>query len=363
MLWGKTDFIKKHFKMNLHDWIIFFLVMLGTSSVCMILQNISNSDFHVPMIFVLGVLVISLMTEGYFYGIFGALISVFAVNWAFTYPYFKMNFSIYGYPLTFMTMLTVGVATSTLMSMVKEQEKLRHESEKERMRANLLRAISHDLRTPLTSISGSISAVLENGTIISEEERKELLSDARKDADWLCKMVENLLSITRINGDNTTIKKENEVLEEVLSEAVYNFKKKNPGIDVSVTVPDDLIFVPMDAMLIEQLIINLLDNAVIHGVTTSKIKINAVTGAEYATVTVANDGKKINDRILNHLFDGTLQTKDEADNTRSMGIGLLVCKTIVAAHGGDITAQNLNDNWVSFTFTLKLGGENNYNPR
>lgn len=352
----KKDFFKTHFKMNKKDWLIFFTIIFATSAICMLLQNLSDSDFHVPLIFVLAVFIISLVTDGYFYGIFSAFLSVFAVNWAFTYPYFQMNFSIYGYPLTFMTMFTVGVATSTLTSRIKEQEKIKRESEQEKMRANLLRAISHDLRTPLTSISGAISAVIESNSALTEQESIELLLDAKKDSEWLCRMVENLLSITRINGDNTEIKKEDEILEEVLSEAVLIFKKKNPDIEVSVSVPETMLFVPMDAMLVEQLLINLMDNAALHGVHTTKIKINAVISDEYVTVTVLNNGRSIDQNTINHLFDGALQTKDAADNTRSMGIGLLVCRTIVEAHGGTIKAENLPNGWVSFLFTLKLGG-------
>ena len=351
---------KKYFPMRAKDWGIFCFIISVTSGICLFLQNISDSDFHVPMIFVLAVLIISLMTDGYFYGVFAAVLSVLAVNWAFTYPYFQMNFLIYGYPLTFLTMLTVGIATSTLTSRVKEQERIRRESEKDKMRANLLRAISHDLRTPLTSISGSISAVLENGNTLSHCESIDLLEDAKQDADWLCRMVENLLSITRLNGEEMKIKKEPEILEEVLSEAVLNFKKKNSNIQVSVSVPDILLFVPMDAMLVEQLLINLLDNAVSHGENTSKIKITARSENDYAVINVSNNGKSIEENTLKHLFDGTLQANDSADKTRSMGIGLLVCRTIVEAHEGIIFAENLSDGWVSFTFTLKLGGESNY---
>ena len=255
-----------------------------------------------------------------------------------------------------MTMLAVGFAVSTLTSRVKEQERIRLESEKEKMRANLLRAISHDLRTPLTSISGSISAVLESGGSLDGTQCTELLQDAKKDADWLCRMVENLLSITRISGDEVRgIQKEDEALEEVLSEVVLNFRKKNPDIEVSVTVPDTLLFVPMDAMLIEQVVLNLLDNAVSHGKTTSKIRINASAGSEYVTITVADNGKGIDTAVMKHLFDGSLQlrSRETADNSRSMGIGLLLCRTIVEAHGGQIGACNLPGGGASFTFTLR----------
>ena len=224
------------------------------------------------------------------------------------------------------------------------------------MRANLLRSISHDLRTPLTSISGSISAVLENGGSLGETQCKELLQDAKGDADWLCRMVENLLSITRISGDDVRgIQKEDEALEEVLSEVVLNVRKKNPDVEVSVTVPDTLLFVPMDAMLIEQVVLNLLDNAVSHGKTTSKIRINASAGSEYATITVSDNGRGIEPAVMKHLFDGSLQlrSRETADNSRSMGIGLLLCRTIVEAHGGQISACNLPGGGASFTFTLR----------
>ena len=347
--------VKKFFPMCLRDWCVFFATMGTTSAVCLALWGVSSSDVHVPMIFVLAVLIISLLTDGYFYGALAALISVVGVNWAFTYPYFKLDFSIYGYPLTFMTMLAVGIAASTLTSRVKEQERIKRESEKEKMRANLLRAISHDLRTPLTAISGSISAVLESSGLDAEQ-CTELLQDAKNDADWLCRMVENLLSITRISGDDVRgIQKEDEALEEVLSEAVLNFRKKNPDIEVSVTVPEMLLMVPMDAMLIEQVVLNLMDNAASHGGTTSKIRINASAGSEYASITVSDNGQGIEPAAMKHLFDGTLQLRgrDSADKSRSMGIGLLLCRTIVEAHGGQISAENLPGGGAAFTFTLR----------
>lgn len=355
-------FCKKFFPICVKDWVVFGVTILVTSAFCLVLKDVSDSDFHVPLIFVLAVLVISLLTDGYFYGCFAALLSVFAVNWAFTFPYFKMDFSIYGYPLTFMTMLTVGVATSMLTSRVREQEKLRMESEKEKMRANLLRAISHDLRTPLTAISGSINAVLEDGKNLGDTECKELLTDAKQDAEWLYRMVENLLSITKISGEEMqNINKQPEILEEVFSEAVVNFKKRNPNISVSVTVPEALIFVPMDAMLIEQVLFNLMDNSVHHGVSTTHIKIAAVLGSDHVNIMVCDNGRGIDSNILPHLFDESFKLDASNDKTRGMGIGLLVCRTIVQAHGGSISARNLSSGGACFSFTLELGGEDNYN--
>ena len=111
----------------------------------------------------------------------------------------------------------------------------------------------------------------------------------------------------------------------------------------------------MDAMLIEQVVLNLLDNAVSHGKTTSKIRINASAGSEYVTITVADNGKGIDTAVMKHLFDGSLQlrSRETADNSRSMGIGLLLCRTIVEAHGGQISACNLPGGGASFTFTLR----------
>ena len=154
------------------------------------------------------------------------------------------------------------------------------------------------------------------------------------------------------------ITKNDEILEEVLSEAVMAFKKRHDDVPVSVSVPETMIFLPMDAMLIEQVLINLMDNAVVHGGNVSQIKINAREEDGKAIVSVADNGRGIDAETLPHLFDGSLQLSGNksADTTRSMGIGLSVCKTIVAAHGGDIYAENLPEGGAMFTFTLPLGG-------
>ena len=339
-------------------WLIFLLTLGAASAICALLQRITSSDVHVPMIFVLAVLIVSLSTDGYFYGILAAIVSVIGVNYAFTYPYMKLDFSVYGYPLTFMTMLAVGFACSTLASRVRMQEQLRIETERERMRANLLRALSHDLRTPLTSISGSIATVLDEGEALSPDTKRELLAGAKRDAEWLCRMVENLLSVTRISGESSGLVKSEELLEEVLSEAVQRFRKRPDAVPVSVSVPEEALLIPMDAMLIEQVLMNLMDNAVTHGGNVTQIEIEAANRGDHVTVSVRDNGQGIEEAILPHLFDGSLPLSggSRSDGSRFMGIGLSVCRTVVEAHGGEIRAENAPEGGAVFRFTLPTGG-------
>lgn len=346
-----------YFRLYPGGWLVLALALGAASVLCYFLRKIALSDVYVPMIFVLAVLVVSLCTDGFFYGILAAAVSVLGVNYAFTFPYMKLDFSIYGYPLTFLTMLAVGVAVSALTTRLKAQERLRTESEKEKIRANLLRAISHDLRTPLTAISGSIAAVLDEDTTLTREQQRSLLLDARHDADWLCRMVENILSITRIgDGNDSSITLSDEVLEEVLGEAVQTFRKRRSDIAVSVTVPEEVVILPMDAMLIEQVLLNLMDNAAIHGRTTTRIQITAAPVKNGVAIAVRDDGQGIDPAILPRLFDGHLPSsaRGVVDNTRSMGIGLSVCRTIAEAHNGSITAENDPGGGAVFTLTLPI---------
>ena len=358
--------LKIYAPLSLKGWLVYLLSMGIASLLCIMLQQVSTSDVHVPIIFVLVVLVVSLLTEGYFYGILAALTSVVAVNYAFTAPYMQIDFTPYGYPLTFMTMLAVGVAVSALMTRVQKQEKLRLESEREKLRANLLRGMSHDLRTPLTGISGSISAVLENADYLTEEQKRELLEGAKEDAEWLCRMVENLLSVTRITDDSVgALQTQDEVLEEIIGAAVLSFRKRNPEISVEVTVPDSVLMARMDPVLIQQVMQNLLENAVIHGKTTTSISVDANAEHGKAVVSVRDNGIGIEPARLEHLFDGALPfngQQQNADRSRSLGIGLSVCRAILQAHGGSISACNPLEGGACFTFTLPLGGSCVENP-
>ena len=342
-------------KRTLRNILITLTILAAATVICFFLQQSVGTEAHAPLLFVLAVLFISRFTDGYGYGIFSAMAAVIAVNYIFTYPYFAFNFTITGYPLTFLVMLAVALSVSALTTQIKNQEKIRLESEKEKMRANLLRAVSHDIRTPLTSIAGSASVILENQDALSQDKVMELVANIKEEAQWLVRMVENLLSITRMNAENAKIDKQEELAEEVISAAVSKFKKRFPGIETEVHVPDEILLVPMDATLIEQVLVNLLENSVIHGRTTSRIRIQVSKQEETAVFSVEDNGEGIEESVLPVIFDGNLVARGESsDNKRNMGIGLSVCKSIIKAHRGNMRAENREEGGARMIFTLPM---------
>ena len=324
---------------------VLFLV-LGTLLAQLLnaaLVNITNISF----LYVLVVVFIARYTTSYLYGIIGSLLSIVCINFFFTYPYMHLNFTMDGYPFAFLVMLIVSFVTSATTTNLKKQARILAEREKElaaadneKTRANLLRAISHDLRTPLTSIIGSANLYLENGAMMQEAEKFTLIHNIQEDANWLLNMVENILSVTRINTADAKVTKTAEPVEEVVSEAVIRLKKRITDADIHVKVPDDFLMIPMDAMLIEQVIINLLENAIIHSRSEKPIDCFVTCDERYVTFHVRDYGIGIPEDKLATIFDGT-GSSSNSDSSRGMGIGLSICKTIVAAHDGTITACNI----------------------
>jgi two-component system sensor histidine kinase KdpD len=332
--------------------------------LCGVLSLFGRSDTHALLIFILTVLIVSRLTEGYFYGILTSFIALFGINYVFTYPYFAFDFTLSGYPLTFCTMLVVSLITSALTTRIKQQEKLQIETEKEALRSNLLRAISHDLRTPLTSIVGASAILLENEKELAGEQQRVLLKEIRDEASWLVRMVENLLSATRMAGE-TVISKQPEALEELIGFTVQKFRKNYPGIPLHVSIPDELVFIPVDVILIEQVLVNLLENAAIHGKNLTGVALSVTlekekAGGGEAVFSVENDGVWIDEALIPHLFDGYGMwsgERRESDGGRGMRIGLSVCAAILKVHGGEISAENLPAGGVRFRFSLPLNGE------
>lgn len=340
--------------------------------VMMVLATIASKGFFhysknttsVAIIYVLVVMLVARYTTGYVPGILASVVGVICVNYVFTYPYMHLNFTIDGYPITFMGMIVVSLITSTLTTQFKrqsqilnEREKLLMEAEKETMRANLLRAVSHDLRTPLTSIIGMADTYLEQGDRLTEEEKSDMVKGINEDANWLLNMVENLLSVTRIRVGDTKVATNPEPLEEVVSEAVLRLRKRLPQANVRVKVPEEFLMVPMDAVLIEQVIMNLLENSVYHSGVETAIDCFVEKAGDHVEFHIRDYGKGIDPERLSTIFDGTgLDNNRSGDSHKGMGIGLTICKTIINAHRGTIRALN-HERGAEFIFTLPLGEE------
>lgn len=353
----KNSFLSRFFPFSLRDTLTTCVIFSCAVTSCIILQKVSSSsDGFASPVFVLAVLLVSRFTTGYLFGITASILGVICVNFIFTYPYWAVNFTLAGYPLTSLVFLATSIMTCALTTQARQSERLRAENEKEKMRANLLRSVSHDIRTPLTSIVGSTSVMLEDPALPGPE-RRELLLDIKNEAQWLIRIVENLLSITRIGDTQASITKEAQAAEEVLGETARKFRKRFPNISVSVAVPDDLLMVPMDVILIEQVLSNLLENAVTHGKTTTHIRLAVQDEGSFALFTVQDNGQGISEKELPTLFDGTLKHSEtvSGDGKRNMGLGLSVCLAIVRAHGGTMDAKNLPSGAeISFRLPLSI---------
>ncbi len=329
-------------------------VILCAFGLNFLIHNRFRTQTLTPMVFVLGVFLVSRWTQGYFWGIAASLLSVLAVNWAFTHPYWAFDLISPECVSAAIVMLVVAVMTSTLTTRLKQQEKLKAEAEKERMRGNLLRAVSHDLRTPLTAIYGSCSAMMENYDELSREKQLKLLSEVCADAQWLNRMVENLLSVTRVDADRVRLSKNSTVLEELVDALLVKFHKHYPSQKVRVRIPEEFVSIPMDAVLIEQVLMNLLENAVFHARGMQNLWLSVHISGSRAVFTVCDDGCGIPAERLPDLFTGLLGSSAPDSGRGNMGIGLSVCDTIIKAHGGKMEAENRPEGGALFRFALEM---------
>ena len=341
------------------DWLRTIALMATATAISWFFFKIMhNPTSNIAQVYSLAVFLVARFTTGYIYGLVASLIGVICVNFLFTYPFFQLDFFMAGYPITFIAMFTISSITSALTSNMKvqakilsERDKMLMEAEKEKMRANLLRAISHDLRTPLTSIIGSSTVYLENEGRLTNPEKNDLVSHILEDSNWLLNMVENLLSVTRINNETARVTKSTEPVEEVLAEAVTRLRKRLPNAKINVKVPEEFLMIPMDAVLIEQVLINLMENAIVHSNSTEPAECFVDSTDTEVTFHVKDYGIGISPEKLTTIFDGSTTTSTSTDGRKGMGIGLSICKTIISAHGGTIHARN-HSHGAEFYFSL-----------
>ena len=371
---------KEHFHKNeethrklreiLKDSSIMLMVMIWATIFAFMVDKASINNGNIFSIYMLAIIFIAFRTEKYIFSVMSSIITVLLINYFFTAPYSAFDFTLKGYPISFLTLFIIAILASvitakfkkqvnlTIESQRKEKEALKEkqevivESEKEKMRGNLLRAISHDLRTPLTAILGSAS-VIRDSENISEETIKELADGIYNDSNWLIRMVENLLYVTRISGEGTKLKKAEEVVEEIVGEAVGRVKHKYPEADIKIKIPDELLIVPMDSMLIEQVLINLIENSLKYAEDNSRVWVDVWENDGKVYFKVSDRGKGIPESMMKNLFNMGKANQDTR-NSRGMGIGLCLCKSIINSHGGNIEAENNEYGGASFTFWLNI---------
>lgn len=235
-----------------------------------------------------------------------------------------------------------------------EKEKNAVIAKNEQLRADLLRAISHDLRTPLCSISGNADMLLSNGKYLDEGTRRQIYTDIYDDAEWLTGVVENLLSITRLNDGRLKFKFTDQLMDEVIAEALRHISRKHDDYKI-ITECEDLLLTRMDVRLIIQVLVNLVDNAIKYTPSGSTITIRALKKNEKAWISVEDNGPGISDEIKPHIFEMFFTGRNNiADSQRSLGLGLALCQSIVEAHGGKMELEDNDPHGCIFSFALPL---------
>jgi len=238
---------------------------------------------------------------------------------------------------------------------VREKEAAAVLAESEQLRANLLRSISHDLRTPLTSISGNASNLMANGNSFDEETKVQMYADIYHDSMWLIELVENLLYATRIEEGRMMLHTSAELLSEIVEAAVLRIRRKASDHSLTVFHTDDLLLVNADANLVVQVVTNIIDNAVKYTPAGSSISIKTKRVGTMAEIQIADTGNGISEKDKQHIFDKFYcGDHNVADKRRSLGLGLFLCKAIIEAHGGAISVSDNQPQGAVFTFTLPL---------
>ncbi len=240
-----------------------------------------------------------------------------------------------------------------------KQEETQIQIQRERLRSDMLRTISHDLRTPLTGIMGSASTITDNYDSISDEVKKGLLKNIYDDASWLCELVENILSMTRFEEGKLKLNIGQEAAEEIVAQAIGHVKERASGYTISTVMPSDNILLEVDGVLITQVLVNLIGNAINYTPEGSEITVSLLRQEDGICFEVRDNGPGVSEDILPHVFERFYTRQENAfGSRRGAGLGLSLCKSIVEAHGGKIAISNVEPHGTSVKFCIPEKGEN-----
>ena len=329
------------------------------------------ADADIIMLYIIAVLVISIFTSKMYFCLISSFVGVVLFNCFFTYPEFSLSVHDAGYLVTFVTMFITAFIAGTLANKLKrniliaeqnarEKEEAALLAQNEQLRANMLRSISHDLRTPLTSISGNASTLISGGDTLDESTRQQIYTDIYSESMWLIEMVENLLYATRIEDGRMQLNISVEILDDIVQEAVRHTKRTYPKRNIIVDMYDEIIPVMADANLIVQVIVNLMDNAVKYSDEDSDVTVSVRReNAHTVVISVSDHGTGISDEEKEKVFDMFYTGGSRSsDSRRSLGLGLALCRSIITSHGGTISVSDNIPNGTVVSFTLPIGEVN-----
>jgi two-component system sensor histidine kinase KdpD len=348
----------ERWKSDLTDILKSIMILAIATGIGFLFRQINLTEANIIMVYLLSVMMIAVVTRKRCYSIISSVASVLIFNYFFTVPYFTLKAYSDDYPVTFLTMFLCSFITNSLVIQVREQTKQASEAksraENERLRSNLLRSISHDLRTPLTSISGNAAILLANADDMDRENRRHLYTNIYDDALWLIRLVENLLAVTRFENGTMELHWSVELVDDVVREALQHVNHKDDTRKIIMKESDNFLMAKIDAHLIMQVVINLVDNAIKYTPSDSEIHISVTDHGKMLQVEIADNGPGVPDEEKEKIFERfhVAQQNGIVDSRRSLGLGLSLCRAIVMAHGGEIHVVDNIPHGARFQFTL-----------
>lgn len=339
------------------------LVMLTlqviTTALAVVLDYRGFPDATAVIVYVLGVMLTTMLTPGQAYSLISSIISILSYNFFLIYPRFSLAIDGLGYASTLAAMFLFSLIESNLMAVLRKNERLSMEArllaQREQLRADLLRSVSHDLRTPLTSISGNADMLLDEDARLSPEVQRSMIQDIYDDATWLSDVVQNLLGITRLEDADVHLQMSAELVDEVMEEAMRHISRDASRHVISVVPPADLCLAYMEPHVIAQVIVNLVNNAIAHTPEGSRIVLSASHDASNVIIRVSDNGPGIPDADKERVFESFYTSTDNsADSRRGVGLGLSLCKAIIEVHKGSIWVEDTEGGGATFAFTLPL---------
>jgi two-component system, OmpR family, sensor histidine kinase KdpD len=323
-------------------------------------HRVGVADTNILMLYLLGVLwVATRHSRGA--AIFASVLGVLAFDFAFVPPYYTLSVHDQQYLVTFAVMLLTAVTISTLMHHSRARAAEAHAAwervEAEFLRNTLLSGVSHELRTPLAAITGSASTLIEAGKSLPEQTRSELLDTIYAESERMERLITNLLDMTRLEAGGLIVKTEWQPLQEVVGSALHHLDRRLRGRTVKTDLAANLPLVRIDGVAIEQVLINLIDNALEYTPATAPITISARTDDAQVVIEVADGGPGLPTGTEKRVFEKFFRAHTPGLSQRGVGLGLAICRGIVEAHGGTIAANNSPAGGAVFRFTLPVVGD------